>query len=64
MYQEPPISEEAYTAEIDPTIEFEVTYWARRFRITKRSLRDLIARVGRRATDVRDALRVPQRRAA
>lgn len=64
MYQEPPISEEAYAAEIDTDLEFEVTYWARRFRIPKAALREVIARVGRRAADVRAALQVRERRAA
>jgi hypothetical protein len=65
MYQEPPVSEEAEAARIDTGMEFEVTYWSRKFGVTKAALRATIAKVGNRARDVRNALaRRGQRMAA
>ena len=64
MYQEPGINEDAYLSRIDTGKEFEVTYWSRRFGIGKTELRELIARTGDRAVDVRQALAGEQRIAA
>ena len=46
MYQEPPVNEDADVSRIDAELEFEITYWSRRFRVTKAALRAAIARVG------------------
>ncbi len=64
MYQEPYLGEEAYQARINTGMEFELTYWSRRFGISKTELRELITQVGERAADVRQALQGEQRIAA
>jgi len=64
MYREPDISEDAYLSRIATELEFEVTYWSRRFGISKGELRRVIAQVGDRAADVREALAGEQRIAA
>jgi len=65
MYQEPPVNETAEPARIDTGMEFELTYWSRKFGVTKADLRDTVARVGNRTADVRQALeRRGQRMAA
>ena len=64
MYQEPHLGEEAYQARIHTGMEFELTYWSRRFGISKAELRELIGQAGERAADVRQALEGEQRIAA
>jgi hypothetical protein len=56
MYQETHDEHEIYVARINPELEFEVTYWSRKFGVTKAELREMVERVGRRARDVRAAI--------
>ena len=55
MYQEPQTPEDVF-ARIDTAKEFEVTYWSRKFGVTKAMLREIVAQVGDRAAEVRRAL--------
>jgi Protein of unknown function (DUF3606) len=52
--QQTPINHDADDhAHIDTDKEFEITYWSRKFGVTKASLRQVIVEVGNRAADVR-----------
>jgi hypothetical protein len=64
MYQEPKLAEEAYGSRIDSGKEFEVTYWSRRFGVTKAQLRRVIEQVGNRPADVQQALAPADQRIA
>jgi len=64
MYQEPYSPEDAFVQRIDTSMEFEVTYWSRKYRVTKAALREVIARVGNRRVDVEQALAGGERLAA
>jgi hypothetical protein len=55
MYQEPQTPEDVFTR-IDTEMEFEVTYWSRKFGVTKALLRQVVAQVGDRAAEVKHAL--------
>lgn len=56
MYQLPHNPQDGYISRIDAGKEFEVTYWSRKFGITKAALREVIAQVGDRTQEVREAV--------
>lgn len=49
MYREPQDEHEIYVSQINPELEFEATYWSRKFGVTKAALREIAARAGMRA---------------
>jgi hypothetical protein len=64
MYQEPHDEHEIYVSQINPELEFEVTYWSRKFGVTKAALREAVERAGVRARDVRAAIAAQGQREA
>lgn len=53
MYRMPYNKDDERMTYIATDMEFEITYWARRFGITKAELREVIAQVGNRIAAVR-----------
>jgi hypothetical protein len=64
MYREPQDEHEIYVSQINTELEFEVTYWSRKFGVTKAELREAVAGAGPRARDVRAAIAARGRRKA
>jgi hypothetical protein len=56
MYCEPHDEHEIHVSQINTELEFEVTYWSRKFGVSKTALRQVVAQVGTRARDVRSAI--------
>jgi len=64
MYRESHDEHEIYVSQIDTELEFEVTYWSRKFGVTKAALREAVEHAGMRARDVRAAISAQGQREA